>query len=91
MKTSSTDEQSFKENQGENINNPGQNEINEKENVEIIKQSKKIGDLDVISYNCTKTILSQMEKNIYKIKGNEQGTPLLVKYLFLIEIICYQS
>lgn len=62
MKTSSTDEQSFKENQGENINNPGQNEINEKENVEIIKQSKKIGDLDVISYNCTKTILSKWKK-----------------------------
>ena len=82
MKTSSTDEQSFKENQGENINNPGQNEINEKENVEIIKQSKKIGDLDVISYNCTKTILSQMEKNIYKIKGNEQGTAFTCKIPF---------
>ncbi len=82
MKTSSTDEQSFKENQGENINNLGQNEINEKENVEIIKQSKKIGDLDVISYNCTKTLLSQMEKNIYKIKGNEQGTAFTCKIPF---------
>ena len=43
----------------------------------------------VISLDCTKEIINQMEKNICKIKiGENQGTDSFVKYLFQIKIIC---
>ena len=43
--------------------------------MEGIKESILIGYPNEISYECTKNILQQMEKNICKIKiGKEQGT-----------------
>ena len=46
---------------------------------------------NVISYECTKKIIEQMEKNICKIKiGNEQGTGFFCKIPFPDKIICYQ-
>jgi len=47
------------------------------------KESILTGYPNIISYECTKTIIDQMEKNICKIKvGNEQGTGFFCKIPF---------
>ena len=49
----------------------------------ILKEKILTGYPNVISYECTKKIIEQMEKNICKIKiGNEQGTGFFCKIPF---------
>ena len=44
---------------------------------------------NILSYECTKKILTQMEKYICKIKiGNEQGTGFFCKIPFPVKKIC---
>ena len=46
-------------------------------------ESNLIGYPNIITYECTKTIKQQMEKNICKIKiGQEQGTGFFCKIPF---------
>ena len=49
----------------------------------ILKENILTGYPNVISYECTKKIIEQMEKNICKIKiGKEQGTGFFCKIPF---------
>ena len=46
---------------------------------------------NIISYECMKKIIEQMERNICKINiGKNQGTGFFVKYHFQIKINYYQ-
>ena len=51
--------------------------------IDIIQESKVLGCPDILSYDCTKKIMKQMENNICKIKiGDEQGTGFFCKIPF---------
>ena len=51
--------------------------------MEGIKESILTGYPNLLSYNCTKTILEQMERHIYKIKvSQEEGTGFFRKIPF---------
>ena len=54
----------------------------------VIKEKLLNGYPDIISYECTKKIIEQMEKNICKIKiGNEQGTGFFCKIPYNNKIV----
>ena len=54
----------------------------------VIKEDILSGYPNVISYECTKKIIEQMEKNIFKIKiGDEQGTGFFCKIPYNNKIV----